>query len=244
MPSARAGDLEVHVAERVFLAQDVGQDGELAVLAGDQAHRRAGDRRLDRHAGIHQRERRAARRGHRRRAVGRDALADDADDVRELFLARQDRDQGALGERAVADLAPAGAAHGLVLAGRVGRHVVVVQVALGLVGADRVDALDVRRRAERGDRQRLGLAAREQRRAVGARQEADLDRDRPDGVQVAAVHADALVRGPARGRSSCAAGRTGSSRSARPCAPRRLGRRRACPARHCAGRGSRWRRSP
>ena len=50
-----------------------------------------------------------------------------------------------------------------------------------------------RRGAQRGDGQRLRLAAREEAGAVRARQEADLDRDGPDGVHVAAVHADALV---------------------------------------------------
>ena len=40
MPSARAGDLEVHVAVVVFLAGDVGQDRE-AVAVGDEAHRDA-----------------------------------------------------------------------------------------------------------------------------------------------------------------------------------------------------------
>ena len=41
--------------------------------------------------------------------------------------------------------------------------------------------------------QRLGLAAGEERRAVGAGQDADLDRDRPDLVEAPAVEADALV---------------------------------------------------
>ena len=44
---AGAGDLEVHVAQRVFDALDVGQDGVLALgraVLGDQAHRHAGDR--------------------------------------------------------------------------------------------------------------------------------------------------------------------------------------------------------
>ena len=63
-----------------------------------------------------------------------------------------------------------------------------------LVGPlQRVDELLVVAGAERGDRQRLGLAAGEQRRAVGARQDADLGDDRADGLQVAAVDADAAV---------------------------------------------------
>ena len=159
----------------------------------DQAHRRAGNRRLDRHAGVHQRERRAARRGHRRRAVRGHALADEADDVRELVVARQHGHERALGEVAVADVAPAGAAHRLVLAGAVRREVVVVDVALLGLRADRVDPLDVRGRAEGRDGQGLGLAAGEQAGAVGARHEPDLDRDRPDVVEAAAVDADALV---------------------------------------------------
>ena len=80
----RAGDLEVHVAEVVLRALDVGED--LVVVAFlDEAHRDAGDRSRDRHAGVHQRERRAADRAHRRRAVRLERLGDDADRVREVL---------------------------------------------------------------------------------------------------------------------------------------------------------------
>ena len=53
--------------------------------------------------------------------------------------------------------------------------------------------------AERGDRQDLGLAAGEEAGAVGARQEADVDRDLAELGQAAAVHPDALVEGELRG---------------------------------------------
>ncbi len=56
----------------------------------------------------------------------------------------------------------------------------------------RVDDLLVVAGAERGDDQRLGLAAGEQRRAVGARQDADFGHDRADGAGVAAVDAAAV----------------------------------------------------
>ena len=118
----------------------------------------------------------------------------DADHVRELVDAREDRQQRALGERAVADLAPAGAAHELRLADRVGRHVVVVHVALLGLRGDRVHALHVARRAERRDRERLRLAALEEPGAVGARQDADLDADRANRPRVAAVDADVLAQ--------------------------------------------------
>jgi hypothetical protein len=52
------GDLEVHVAQVIFVTQDVGQDDEaLAFL--DQTHGDTRHRRLDRHAGVHQGQRRA-----------------------------------------------------------------------------------------------------------------------------------------------------------------------------------------
>src|SRR4051812_44569058 len=191
----RAGHLEVHVTDRVLLAEDVGQDDEAAVRLADQAHRRAGDRCRDRHAGVHDRERRAAGRRHRRRAVGRHALGHEPDDVRELLVARQDRDERSLGQVAVTDVATARATHRLVLAGAVRGEVVVVDVALLGLGADRVDALDVRGRAERRDRHDLGLTAGEQARAVRSGQDADLDRDLAQLRQPAAVHPDALVEG-------------------------------------------------
>ncbi len=68
-----AGDLEVHVAVVILGAGDVGEDGVLAgLLVHDQAHRNAGDRRLDRHAGIH----------HRHRPPQTDAIDEDPFDSR------------------------------------------------------------------------------------------------------------------------------------------------------------------
>ncbi len=63
-----AGNLEVHVAEVIFIAEDVGQNGEILAFL-DEAHRDTRDRRFQRHARIHQSQRRAADRRHRRRAV-------------------------------------------------------------------------------------------------------------------------------------------------------------------------------
>src|SRR6185369_2193580 len=64
----RAGDLEVHVAVVVLTTQDVGEDLHLAAL-GDQTHRDARDRRLERHARVHHRQRSGAHGRHRGRAV-------------------------------------------------------------------------------------------------------------------------------------------------------------------------------
>ena len=120
-------------------------------------------------------------------------LRDDADGVGELFRLRQHRMDRAPGELAVADLAAAGRADAAGLADRERREVVVQQERF-LVGAlQRVDELLVLAGAERGDDQRLRLAAGEQRRAVGARQHADFRHDRAHGVEVAAVDALAGV---------------------------------------------------
>ena len=48
-----AGDLEVHVAEEVLDALDVGEDDHVVSLL-DEAHGHTGDGRGDRHAGVHQ----------------------------------------------------------------------------------------------------------------------------------------------------------------------------------------------
>ncbi len=86
MPLRGAADLEVHVAEVVLVAQDVGQDRVLVALL-DEAHRDARDRRLDRA------RRRPSATGVPpqtaaidERPVGLECLADDADRVRESLL--------------------------------------------------------------------------------------------------------------------------------------------------------------
>ena len=60
---SRAGDLEVHIAKRVFIPQNVGKDDEFFAFL-DQSHGHAGDRRADGHARIHEREATPAHGGH------------------------------------------------------------------------------------------------------------------------------------------------------------------------------------
>ena len=188
-----AADLEVHVAEVVLVPEDVAQD-LVALAVVDEAHRDAGDGALDRDARVHQREAAAAHRGHRRGAVRLQRLGHDADGVRELIGGRDHADERALREGAVADLAAAGAAHGLGLTRGEGREVVVEVEALPRLAHEAVDLLFVGRRAERGGDDRLRLAALEQGGAVHAREEADLAHDGAHGGRVAAVDALALVQ--------------------------------------------------
>ena len=106
MPVLGARDLEVHVAEVILGAEDVGEDRVLLAFL-DQAHRDAGDGAANRNAGIEQRERATADRRHRRRAVRLENVGDDADRVRELLERAAARLQRALGQIAVSDLAAA-----------------------------------------------------------------------------------------------------------------------------------------
>ena len=187
----RAGHLEVHVAEMVLVAEDVGEDG-VALALGDEAHRDAGDGHLEGHARLEEREGPGADRGHGRGAVGLEDLGDDADGIGEGFLGGQDLLDRAAGEVAVADLAPA-RAEPAYLADREGREVVVEHEAVAPVALDIVEDLLVEDRAQRGDAEGLGLAAGEEGRAVGALEDADLAGDRPDVLEAAAVDAQALV---------------------------------------------------
>ena len=108
-------------------------------------------------------------------------------------MRRQHRMDRPPGELAVADLAPAGRAEPSGLADRERREVVVQQERF-LVGAlQRVDVLLVLAGPECRYDQRLGLAAREQCRAMGARQHASFAYDRAHGLDVAAVNARAGV---------------------------------------------------
>ena len=120
-------------------------------------------------------------------------LRDDTDGVGEFGRGRQHRADGAPGELSVPDFAPARRAHAAGLADRIGGEVVVEQEPLLVGPVQRIDILLVLARAERGDDHRLGFAAREQGRAVSARQNADLSQDRAHGGEIAPVDAPLVV---------------------------------------------------
>ena len=194
-----AGDLAVHVAEGVFPADDVGEqlvagDFLVGVVLGADADADAGHRADQRNAGIHEGQRAAANGGHRGGAVGFHDLAGDADGVG-IVVERKHRLDGALGERAVADFAAAGAADAAGFAdGEVREVVVQDEFLLVLAAGVGVEFLRVVAGAEGGEGDGLGFAAGEERRAVGARQDADFAGDRADDVEAAAVEALAVVQ--------------------------------------------------
>ena len=126
----------------------------------------------------------------------RQDLGHEAEGVGPLLEARDDRQQGPLGEHAVADLAALGATHAPGLAVGVGRHVVVVHVALLGARAEGVEHLVHLRHAEGQDVEDLGLATLEQAGAVRRGDEPDLGGHGTQVGDATAVDADALVDDP------------------------------------------------
>jgi hypothetical protein len=189
----RPRDLEVHVAEMVLRTLDVGED-DVVVPFLDEAHRDARNGRRDRYAGVHQGQRRATHRSHRRGAVRLERLGDETDRVGELLGAGDNGLQSPLCQSTVPDVAALGAAHEAGLADREGREVVVVDVVPVLLQREIVDALAFLRGAERAERHDLRLATREERRAVGTGRDGHLAVDRADLFRAATVRPSLLDR--------------------------------------------------
>ena len=144
----RARDLEVHVAEVVLGAEDVGEN-RVALPFLDESHRDAGNSRAHRNTRVEEGQGAATNRRHRRRAVGLEDIRDNTNRVGEFLERRQYALECALGEVAVADLAARRTAHGAHFASRERREVVMQHERLRLLLrlVDRVEALDVVLRA-------------------------------------------------------------------------------------------------
>ena len=156
-----AANLEVHVAQEVFQALDVGEDDDIVAFL-DKAHCDAGDGCLDRHASIHQSQRGTAGGSHGRRAVGFQDLRHNANGVRELFLVGEHRQKSALSQCAVTDFAALRSTHAANLARAVRREVVLMHVALAFGRVDGVEALPLVEHAQRSNGESLGLTTLEQ----------------------------------------------------------------------------------
>ncbi len=147
---------------------------------------------LERHARVHHRQGSAADARHRRGPVRLEDVRHDAHRVRKLLFGRNHRRQRALGQRSVADLAAPGAGHAPDFTDREGREVVVEHEALPRLALERLDLLRIVGRAERAGDERLRFAAREDRGPVRAGEDAGLDPDRADLVELPAVEPDVV----------------------------------------------------
>ena len=187
--------LEVHIAQCVFRAEDVGQGcvAGLAVnLVRDQAHCDTCNGCAQRHTGVQQGQGRCADRTHGGRAVGAQSLRDLTDCVGELFAGGQHRGDCTLCECTVADFAALGRTHAAGLTGGVRREVVVVDVALGLDRVQGVQLLLHLEHVQGGDTHDLGFAALEESGTVNAGQDFNLSGELADVGQAAAVDTDLL----------------------------------------------------
>ena len=189
---AGAGDLEVHVAVVVFGACDVGEDGVLVAFL-DEAHRHTGNRTLERNAGLHEREGRAADGGHGGGAVRLEDVRDDAEGVGRLILGGEDGLDGAPGESAVADFATTYAGHTSNLTNGERREVIVQHELPLLLAFVAFHALRIVGGAERCADEGLGFAASEESRTVHAGEDTGLDGDLANLVEGAVIGANALV---------------------------------------------------
>ena len=186
--------LEVHVAQVVLIAQDVGKHRPTTGSGiRNQTH---GDTRngfLEFHAGIHQRQRTGTNRRHRRRAVRLENIRHHTHGIGILLSDGNHRLQRAPSQVTVADLAAAQAAGGFGLACRERREIIVQHELLGTLYQHFVLDLLVHLRTEGHRSQRLRFTAREDRRTVSGGQVAHLAPDGADFVRAAAVQALALV---------------------------------------------------
>ena len=145
-------------------------------------------RRFQRHARIHQRQRTAANRGHRRRSVRFQNVRDQAHRVREIRFRRKQVRKRAFRQCTVADFAASRPAQEFHFAHGKRREIVVQHEALErFVLEKQIEPLHVFLGAQRQRRQRLRLAAREKRRAVNARQHSHFARDLANLVERAAI---------------------------------------------------------
>ena len=120
----RTGDLEVHVAVKIFLAGDVCQQDVLVVIVGHHSDADPGHRGLYRHAGIHQSQRRAANSRLRGRSVGFEHVGHHADGVWEVFI-WDEMVKCFFRQHTMADLSSAGPADGFDLSDAEWREVIM-----------------------------------------------------------------------------------------------------------------------
>ena len=172
-PLLGTGHLEVHIAEVIFVADDVGQQHVLAAFL-DQTDRDSSHGLLNRNTGIHQTEGSAADGGHRAGTVRLGDVGDQADRVREDFGLRQHPLQRTLSESSVTEFTTTWSTNRLALTDRVGREVVIKHERLGEFAEQSIGLLLITNRTQHGRTERLRFTAGEDSRTVDAGQNADL----------------------------------------------------------------------
>ena len=190
----RTANLEVHIAQMVLIAQNIGKNRVIACLwVGNQAHRDTAHRLADLHPGIHQSQASGANRSHRRRTVRFEDIRNHPNRIRTLVLGRQHLLQGTHRQVAMTDFTTACAADRFHLAGSKRREIVVQQEAVGTFHNRPVDGLFVQFGTQSHGAERLGLATSEDSRTVRTGQHIHFAPDRTDVFQTTAVQTDTFL---------------------------------------------------
>ena len=155
------GHFKVHVAQMIFVAQDIGQDRKATGIF-DEAHGNTGHVSFHGYTCVHQGQTATAHRSHGRRTIGLCDFGHHAHGVRKLFFGRQDRSQSTLGQPAVTNFTTLCRTHAAHFACGKGRHVVVQHEAVFVFAGQGVNALCIALGAQSGDHQSLCFAACEQ----------------------------------------------------------------------------------
>ena len=183
------GYLEVHVAEEVLKALNIGKKDEIFIrIAGYQS---AGDTcylLLNRNTGIHQSHAGSTGARHGSRSVGFHGLGYAADCIRELFHGRKHRKQSPLCKSTMTDFTASRSSGNLGFTDRICREIVLMHVSLlDYVRIQSLYALCIRQRSQCADINDLCLASGEHRGSVHSRNQTNLCKQRTDLIQLTAV---------------------------------------------------------
>ena len=134
------GYFKVHIAQVVFIAQNIGQNGKF-VIVQNQTHGDTGNVCFQRHTGRQQAQAAAADGSHRGRAVGFGNFRNHAHGVAEIFRFWQYGQQCTFSQTAVTDFTTFWRSYATHFAGRVWREVVVQHEAVGVFAGQRINDL-------------------------------------------------------------------------------------------------------
>ena len=188
-----AGHLEVHLAEEVFLSEDVGDVTDLAVGRGEATDGDSCTDVRDRNTGVHQCQTTSADRCHRRRSVRLGDVRDDPDGVGKVFARGQDAQERAFRERAMPDFASSRShdSPGFTRAER--REVVVKVELLRVLRHEAIDDLLVLDGSQDACHEALRFTTLEERRTVRTREDRGLHLDWPDLLETSSIGPDPML---------------------------------------------------
>ena len=189
---ASATNLEVHIAEVIFVAEDVGEDCPFVAFR-DESHGDACNRFADFDTCVHKSQTSSTYGSHRGGAVGFEDVGNDADGVGAFGFGRKDLLESAPSEVSVTDFTAREAAVAFDFTGSETWEVVVEEEAACAFNDGAVDDLLIELGAEGDSRERLCFTTSEYGGAVSRREVAYFAPERANFVELTTVEASAFV---------------------------------------------------